>query len=670
MKFLDVALSTWAPGINSHLYRPGPRNRFDRDVNYEERFDHTTIIYDAFWSEDGSEILMICPPPQTVVGNPFAGSFYEIPSGKLCEIKLVTTGPIHIMHVPVSESARGLKLEFALGTYTIAPQPNHCQELAGGRYLVAHNKNNPLHWIRDWVHFHVEMHGCTGVLFYDNGSNKYAKYDIRAALETVPGLGDAVLVDAPFPFGAINGPYGVNDSRYFQRAYLEHAKYRLFSKAASIVHCDVDELVVSAREESIFEAVEASRTGCASFNGVWVERVTEAGIEPPVEALNHSLFRYVAADGGRRSLRKTAIAPSRLGHGPFVTTHRVYGVVPDYETGDRFTHRHFMGLKTLETNIKNKERLAAEPFEKFDPKKHQKDAVLAAQLDKVFGAEKYRQMPKVEPYAAPRDGETCRRIAGVRLAHGDHDGAIEWTLKAIELAPGFPSYHQFLARCYEATGRPDEARAAARRAQALWTESPQYRAAHIKKMRGNREYEAAVRDARQLVSEFPDFAEAHTQLGESLYRVRDREGAEAAFRRAAELMPEDARKQWRWGSHLQRAQRYGEAVDVYRRGLALGGRVVFEDRVRIYVGCVAALEAERRFEEALQTIQSAIKELGRHHKLTTDVRNEFHATATRLAARLATPAAQEVDSSAPAAAPVRPKDVRPSKERKLRIETL
>jgi tetratricopeptide (TPR) repeat protein len=636
MKFIDVALSTWSPSVNGYLYRPGPRHRLDRDVNYEERFDHTTIIYDAFWSEDGSEILMICPPPEDLKGGAFAGSIYEVPSGNKCEIEVVNTGPVYIMHVRVSENTRSLRIEFPLGTYFVSPQPNHCAELAGGRYLIAHNKNNALHWIRDWVHFHVEMHGCTGVLFYDNGSSKYGKYDIRAALETVPRLEHAVLVDAPFPFGAINGPFGINDSRYFQRAYLEHAKYRLYSQAASIVHVDIDELVVSEAEESIFVAVENSRTGCASFDGVWIERVTDDGIEPPVEGLTHSLFHYVAAGGGRKSLRKTAIAPSRLGHGPFLTTHRVYGVKPDYEVGDRFKHRHFMGLKTLDTNIKNKARLEAEPFEKFDPLKHEDETVLAAQLKKVFESETFKAMPKIAPYAATVDGETCRRFAGVRFAHGDYAAAIEWTKKAIELAPDFPSYHQFLARCYEAVGRGEEAAAAAKQAQELWGTSPEYRVMQIKKLRAAREFDAAERAVNQLVSEFPDFAEAQIQYGEVLNRLGKRDEAEVAFRRAAELDPDDARKIWRWGSHLQRCWRNAEAVEVYRRILAMK-RVGFGDRVRNYLSLASALEEENRIEEAAEVIRQAIGDLGTHHKLTTDTRNEFHKAADRLAQRLASP---------------------------------
>src|SRR5262249_44573178 len=157
----------------------------------------------------------------------------------------------------------------------------------------------------------------------------------------------------------------------------------------------------------VFDAVEKSVTGTLSFEGVWMERVTDDGIEPPVEGITHKIFHYIAAGGGRRSARKTAMAPSRVGDGVYLTTHRVYGTKPDNEAGDKFKHRHFTGLKTVASNIKNRERLEREPFQAADPAKFEKDKVLVQRLEECFGTAEYKSLPPVEPYAGARSGDVC-----------------------------------------------------------------------------------------------------------------------------------------------------------------------------------------------------------------------------------------------------------------------
>lgn len=634
MNFVDVSLSSWVPNINAHLFRPSPRDPLDRDMIYEDRFDATTIIYDGFWSEDATEVILICPPIEHLKGGVFKdGSIHEVPSGRQCHADITVTGPVHILRIPVSPETRGLQLVFPLGNYYVAPQPNLCSQLKDERLLVTHNKNNPLHWIRDWAYFHVKMHGCTGVLFYDNGSDKYSKYDVRAALETVPGLKHAVLVDAPFPFGAQNGPQGKNDSRYFQRAYLEHAKYRIFNQAASILHIDIDELVVSPERRNVFEAVERSQTGCISFEGVWVERATVDGIEPPVPQLCHAGFRHIAAGGGRKSLRKTGIAPQRVGHKAVVTTHRVYGVEADHEMGHHFKHRHFMGLKTRDTNPKNAARLDAEPFEKVTAETHEVDPALESQLQEVFGSEEYRGMPAVEPYAPALDADVCRRLAGARVARGDHYGAIDWVSKAIKLKPGYPSYFQFLARSYEAIGKTEEAQAALKQAQHLLKASPEYIVAAVRKLRQAREFDKAFEEIQEAIELFPDNAEALIEYGEMLIRTGRRDDADRAFQRATELSPDDSWVQWRYGHFLHRSQRYSEATEYFERALT-AVRPGFSDRVKAYTSLILALEADGRHNDALEIAYEALERLREQHrhKMTVSVRRGFEELIARLSA--------------------------------------
>ncbi len=629
MKFFDVPLSSWAPAANGHLYRPGPRPAFDRDVNYEDRFDYTTIIYDAFWSQDGREILLICPPPQSLTSDVFGGEIYEVPSGRRCKFEVVQSASTHILHIPVSKSTQSLELVFPLASYSIVPQPNLCSKFAGERVLLTHNKNNSLRWIRDWAHFHAEMHGCTAVFFYDNGSYRYAKYDVRAALATVPGLKCAALVDAPFPFGAVNGPLRVNDSRFFQRAYLAHAKYRLYGRAASVVHIDIDELIISPSGESFFEAVEKSRTGCVTIEGVWVERATEEGIEPPIREIGHATFHHVAKGGGRPTGVKSGIAPARVDDRAFLVTHAVLNAQSDFETASRFKHRHFMGLKTVETNVNNVHRLVAMPFETVDPTKHEPDGVLMGQLSKVFDAEKYRQMPAIEPFATGHDGETCRRFAGRSFARGDYEGAIEWTREAITLAPGYPTYHEYLARCLDRAGRPEEAAAARRRAEELWATNPQHQLSELRKRHKLGDSEGADAAMPGIAAQFPDSADAQDKYGNLLAKRGDRVGAEAAFRKAVELAPTDPRKLLRLARHLNRNGGGDEVIELLRRTIALE-RIDPAMRAKAYTRLARTLEDAGRLEEARATVRDALAAVNSVGKITMATREELQAIATRI----------------------------------------
>lgn len=650
MKFIDVALSSWVPSTNSYLYRHGPRHPMDRVWNYEDRYDFFTIIYDAFWSEDGKEIIVIAPPPGNLRAEVFDGKFFEVPSGKQCELSLHQTGPIHIFRTPVSPGTQCLRLAFSLGEQFITPQPNLCEMLKNERLIVTVSKNNALHWIRDWIYFHVRMHGCTGVIFYDNGSDQYSTYDIRAALEPIEGLNYVLLLNTPFPYGVNNGPFGVNDSRFFTRGALEHARYRFARRAASLMHIDIDELVISESRASVFEAVEKSKTGYISFEGVWVERVTDEGIDLPIENLTHNAFRYVAKGGGRMSLRKTAIAPSRVSDRVFMTTHRAYGARPDFEQGDKFRHRHFIGLKTVGSNIKNAERLKAEPFQKADPNIHEIDPALAVQLQECFESDEYKRMIPIEPYAPARHADICRRYAGIQYSRGDLDGAIEWARHAIKLQPNYPSYHQFLAKCLTERGLADEAADANRKAMELLSTSPEYRAAEIKKLRGLGSLDEALREAQSLVADFPEYADAHFEYGEVQNRLGNHDGAERSLRRAVELNATDPWMFWRWGSQLHRCRRHEEAIEVFRRILDLDS-AGFADRVRAFRSLRVSLHAAGRNDEALAATRQALDELGDHAKMTTRLRNDFEGAVVDLQGEISSSADDDSADSKPGGLP-------------------
>ncbi len=628
MKFIDLPLSMWRPVTNSYMFRPAPRDPVDRDPDYEDRFDYGTIIFDAFWSMDGTEIIAIAPPTEALASDPFGGTFREVPSGRQCDVRIDRTGPTRIVRIAVSPETRAVRLDWPLGSYFITPQPNHCDELAGHRLLMCHSKDNALHWVRDWAYFYVKNHGATGLLFYNNRSTRYSTYDLRAALATVPGLEIAVVIDADVPFGAPKGR-GRNDSKYFQRFYQEQGKYRLFAKASSLLHVDIDELVVSPTGESIFTAVEGSEHGYINFVGEWIERVTEDGIEPDIAGTRHALFYHVPKGGARPAYPKSAVAPSRLDPDSYVVTvHMTFGPKQDGFAAERFTHKHFMGIKDVETHPNNERRLQGAPFEKADPELHQVDEVLKDVLERTFGSAEYRALPDVEPFATASDPDIARRLGGECFARGDYAGARDWALKAIALAPDRPSYHQFLVRCYAKLDQPEAQRAAAAGAVDAGQDSPKLRAAAVREVVSDKH--AFLEGVAKLAEEFPNDPDVLQLQGDAKRRFREPDAAIAFYRAAIEAEPANIARIVGLSRFLTKLEREDELLEV----LALivdGRRAGYLDRYGAYRDMIEILVRRGRVEEARATAKAAMQTLRNSSRFTEASKLELESIVGELA---------------------------------------
>ena len=61
---------------------------------------------------------------------------------------------------------------------------------------------------------------------------------------------------------------------------MQHARFRFLSQARSVLNVDIDELVLSDRNRSIFAATEQARGGFVKFSGRWVSATTPHGVSP------------------------------------------------------------------------------------------------------------------------------------------------------------------------------------------------------------------------------------------------------------------------------------------------------------------------------------------------------------------------------------------------------
>ncbi|EAR08583.1 hypothetical protein [Reinekea blandensis] len=232
--------------------------------HYLERYDRKTLIYDCFFRPDTQEYVFTGPRSLNLW---FLMRRHLYVNGKK------HTGRLKRMvwqrsEQTVLKAPAGATLEIKHDDFQATVPVRHSEQdrFKGMNTAHAMNKNNKLEWIRDWAQYHVNAHGLQGVVIFDNGSTDYRPEDIEATLQTVNGLEAILVIEAGFPYGPVdNSGKAIISPRFLQTSMFNLARQDAFRQARATLSVDIDELVVSGRAESIFDAAVYSRLGCLSF---------------------------------------------------------------------------------------------------------------------------------------------------------------------------------------------------------------------------------------------------------------------------------------------------------------------------------------------------------------------------------------------------------------------
>jgi hypothetical protein len=184
-------------------------------------------------------------------------------------------------------------LEGSIGRFELTPTLNSSSLFEGMRVLLTLSKNNRLEWIQDWVRYNRDIHGANAILLYDNQSTAYSPEELLESLQRISGIDQICVVRWPFKYGPLGFGYlDFWDSDFCQYGSLEHARWMFLQRAKSALNTDIDELVVSSKGRSVFDAAERAWTGMTRFSGLWVcgfsERTRRASPDSPI--------RYTAFD--------------------------------------------------------------------------------------------------------------------------------------------------------------------------------------------------------------------------------------------------------------------------------------------------------------------------------------------------------------------------------------
>jgi hypothetical protein len=124
------------------------------------------------------------------------------------------------------------------------------------------------------------------------------------------------------------------------------------------LNTDIDELVTSQDDSSIFEAAERSWFGVVRFTGVWVYRLEGAPVQAADRALprftdfDHYIFPRIRKKFGLITVveggcgAKWAVVPSRCPEKAQWTAHRIKNWIGAIPKSKRFAFRHYREINT------------------------------------------------------------------------------------------------------------------------------------------------------------------------------------------------------------------------------------------------------------------------------------------------------------------------------------
>jgi tetratricopeptide (TPR) repeat protein len=521
MRRRDVYLSSWSVDLNRGPIRNPPRPLSLRHEDYEDNFDFTTVFYDCFWDHRGETIILLGPPLanlETELGL----AIVACPSMVECKVILrhVFLGCQVVAKPPAGTT--GLIIRTRSSETFIAPQPNLCALFRKHRTIVTLNQNNELIWIRDWIQFNRDYHGCTGVLIYDNNSDAYCIDGIYEYMQPLDDVMQIVVLSWPFKYGVpdwrLPVSYGLVDSLYCQTGMLEHARHRFLTHAGSVLNTDIDELVITEGGSSIFGLVENSTTGLLVLDGVWVENYPPGRKGASRKSPRHMDFACVSTADQVGCETKWAVVPSRVPHAAQWHVHRIFGMSPS-ESRQIAAMRHFKAINTDWTVDRNRSQELRTSTGTIDPQCLRVDVGLQEALARVFTEESDR-IPATDEPRPVRSAYVWRVRAGRLASEGRRREAIEAVQAALGLMPEHPGFRFFLARLQEQEKNEGAARGLRAEAEALRLRDPVYHLQCGRWLQDEGDLLAAQRCFAKAIEIAPKLTSAYHELARNLSHCR------------------------------------------------------------------------------------------------------------------------------------------------------
>ena len=354
------------------LRRNPPRRPEEMQADYHERFDAKTLFYDAFWRDE--DIWLSGPPMRNLKRSVRRRGRWHVDGRELDPETVQIRDWGRTQRSCITRPCPGFELQLDMkGFWLRSSIGADGADLFDGRYaVVTKSADNDLVWIRDWLRWYHDVHGVTSVVFYENNSTRFRAEDIAAAIAQVEGIEVAIVVDWQLKWGPSGGPHKRWDSDFSQYAMLEHARFRYLRRAAGVVNCDIDELVLASDGRTVFDHAREKPDGSVSYRGVYIAPATVEPMDPRRQR-RFVDFRYQV--GAETTTKWTTIPAMSDPDATQWRVHRFIGV--DQGFTDDVLHRHYQGVNT------GWKYNRAEGLVSLD--RHTRDEEMDPVLDLVFG---------------------------------------------------------------------------------------------------------------------------------------------------------------------------------------------------------------------------------------------------------------------------------------------
>jgi tetratricopeptide (TPR) repeat protein len=161
------------------------------------------------------------------------------------------------------------------------------------------------------------------------------------------------------------------------------------------------------------------------------------------------------------------------------------------------------------------------------------------------------------------------RVAEEFSKQGEHENAIRWYRKALEVNPNYAAAHANWGTCLMYQGKLDEAETHLKRAIALDPDLPEPRCTLGVVLSRRNKLPEAVASFREALKIKPDFALAQLHLGTVLLNLGRFDEAKEHLAEAARLDPRDPFAHFNLGAACARAEHPREAAEHLARALEL-----------------------------------------------------------------------------------------------------
>lgn len=328
--------------------RTPPRAVEFREEDYLAKFDSLVFCYDAIRLE--TRALLLCPPFYEIKQKLLEIEFRALPGGEELIPRINTFNRLSRVWFDLPDSAIAIEAVGVFGSKIIHLNPALTEIFAGMRVGVTISKDNDPLWVRDWAYYHHKTAGMNAVILYDNNTTKYSSDVLVEALKS-SGISILALVAWPYKWGPIGIMMGHRrehwDSNYGQLGMLEHARWKYLTSSASVLNCDIDELVAPKRSgDSVFDAVEGNPMGYLSMPGVWIEATRSDAASQTTPRHAHFFKSSVPAS---ETLTKWACVPAAIPEGIQWGVHQMRnsrGHPFRKHISESFGYYHFRGLTT------------------------------------------------------------------------------------------------------------------------------------------------------------------------------------------------------------------------------------------------------------------------------------------------------------------------------------